>query len=679
MATNVTFNGVTYTLPQTGDTDYGAQLAAFLRSVATNATTAAGSQTLTNKTLDRPVINAARLSNNTGETVSASGEAKLRLNGSLVQVSGNAGRWQTIGRDETKIYNVLDYGADPTGVADSYTAIQNAINAAISSNVGRTVYLPAGTYRITQTLFINNTRPFKFLGDGELNTLIQWDGTPTYARWMPSYPAWAASTYYSYNDRVTLGGNTYECITSGTSAGSGGPTGTGSNITDGSAHWKYLRATAYSLNEKVIMSGAVYNCSQAGTPASNANNRGPILGYKSLSTGIVDGTCHWDFVDYDFSSDILRVQNSQYVEVAYMELRGATGTKRPRACINIQVVPSIRAYAPSGHKFHHLWLGGVGAASGLPNQCDAGVQFGYLGSELNNSEMSFAHINVTGAIAAFVLDGSQVKCVDFHKCNTSTVDFALYQGQGGAFTSRDCNWNASARTGTCIYLNQPDDYILVTGMTAETTGRLLDGGNYGSSAWIINFTNCRFSCDNIADDGVVVNHKWAAHSIIEKCMFDGGCVVGAGRADRSSSSEPRATTSRFRSGTTASPSRPTTAYYPADASIIHSTFYTRAVIESGNAYYTGGSPTTKYRFEAGSLTFDNSGASQTHTYEVPVHAASDTYGPFISANIVTRTGASVASVTISTITRTTAGFTITLSGAPTGTDTCVVHWEMKWP
>ena len=45
---------------------------------------------------------------------------------------------------------VTQYGADPTGVADSTTAIQNALNA-VPTN-GGTVYIPAGIYVITATL-----------------------------------------------------------------------------------------------------------------------------------------------------------------------------------------------------------------------------------------------------------------------------------------------------------------------------------------------------------------------------------------------------------------------------------------------------------------------------------------------------------------------------------------------
>ena len=57
---------------------------------------------------------------------------------------------------------------------------------------------------------------------------------------------WAASTVYTVGARVSNGSNAYQCITGGTSASSGGPTGTGSNITDNVAHWKYLSGIDYS-------------------------------------------------------------------------------------------------------------------------------------------------------------------------------------------------------------------------------------------------------------------------------------------------------------------------------------------------------------------------------------------------------------------------------------------------
>lgn len=46
--------------------------------------------------------------------------------------------------------NVLDYGADPTGAVNSNDALQNAITDAVAA--GNSVYMPAGTYLITETI-----------------------------------------------------------------------------------------------------------------------------------------------------------------------------------------------------------------------------------------------------------------------------------------------------------------------------------------------------------------------------------------------------------------------------------------------------------------------------------------------------------------------------------------------
>lgn len=52
--------------------------------------------------------------------------------------------------------------------------------------------------------------------------------------------AWAPTTVYSVGDRRTNVTRCYVCITAGTSAGSGGPTTTAADITDGTVHWRYL-------------------------------------------------------------------------------------------------------------------------------------------------------------------------------------------------------------------------------------------------------------------------------------------------------------------------------------------------------------------------------------------------------------------------------------------------------
>jgi hypothetical protein len=60
--------------------------------------------------------------------------------------------------------NILDYGADLTGVADSTSAIQMAVNA------GKKVYFPAGTYKVTAT--INLVEGSFIFGDGIGVTVI---------------------------------------------------------------------------------------------------------------------------------------------------------------------------------------------------------------------------------------------------------------------------------------------------------------------------------------------------------------------------------------------------------------------------------------------------------------------------------------------------------------------------
>lgn len=55
-------------------------------------------------------------------------------------------------------------------------------------------------------------------------------------------PAWAGATSYSLGAFVTNGTNQYKCITAGISATTGGPTGTGGAIVDGTVTWEYCAA-----------------------------------------------------------------------------------------------------------------------------------------------------------------------------------------------------------------------------------------------------------------------------------------------------------------------------------------------------------------------------------------------------------------------------------------------------
>ena len=81
--------------------------------------------------------------------------------------------------------------------------------------------------------------------DATLGNVYVWNAT-TGAACTVHYDAkpWVASTAYVVGDRVTNdSGKVYTCDTAGTSAGSGGPTGTGANISDNTARWDYLSAS----------------------------------------------------------------------------------------------------------------------------------------------------------------------------------------------------------------------------------------------------------------------------------------------------------------------------------------------------------------------------------------------------------------------------------------------------
>ncbi len=65
--------------------------------------------------------------------------------------------------------DVRRYGADPTGAADSTTAIQSALNI-----VGN-VYIPAGTYLITSAL-TNGVAGRRIYGDGPMVSILKPSG-----------------------------------------------------------------------------------------------------------------------------------------------------------------------------------------------------------------------------------------------------------------------------------------------------------------------------------------------------------------------------------------------------------------------------------------------------------------------------------------------------------------------
>lgn len=120
--------------------------------------------------------------------------------------------------------------------------------------------------------------------------------------WHDQATPWTASHAYQIGDRCTNDtAKTYECTIAGTSAASGGPTGTTGAITDGTVTWAYKEAstttnnwcwvasTAYIVDDLVSNdTGKVYVCITAGTSDTSGGPTG-------VTSDITDGTAHWAY------------------------------------------------------------------------------------------------------------------------------------------------------------------------------------------------------------------------------------------------------------------------------------------------------------------------------------------------------------------------------------------------
>lgn len=86
-------------------------------------------------------------------------------------------------------------------------------------------------------------------------------GATVHVQGLVSMP-WQASFAVVVGEYMSNGGNLYRCTTSGTTASSGGPTGTGGAITDGTAVWAYQQAgTDMSMDNTSVASGQTVTAS----------------------------------------------------------------------------------------------------------------------------------------------------------------------------------------------------------------------------------------------------------------------------------------------------------------------------------------------------------------------------------------------------------------------------------
>lgn len=86
---------------------------------------------------------------------------------------------------------------------------------------------------------------------------------------------WTAGATYAIGEAVTNdSGKVYRCKTAGTAAGSGGPTGTGADITDNAAHWSYELASLPTFKGGIV----VGNRSTSANPLDYGGDAGIVVG-----------------------------------------------------------------------------------------------------------------------------------------------------------------------------------------------------------------------------------------------------------------------------------------------------------------------------------------------------------------------------------------------------------------
>jgi len=107
--------------------------------------------------------------NKAWQIVDANGNRRKLILGEAEADAVDAGKITTA---EKPTYDVTSYGAEGDGATDDTAAIQSAIDAAIANN-GGTVYLPRGTYIISDELVVGDSITIR--GDGRDATTIRTD------------------------------------------------------------------------------------------------------------------------------------------------------------------------------------------------------------------------------------------------------------------------------------------------------------------------------------------------------------------------------------------------------------------------------------------------------------------------------------------------------------------------
>lgn len=153
--------------------------------------------------------------------------------------------------------NVLDNGASSDGVQNNQPAVQATFNSV--NNVDGSIVSCENNVRIANKFGYSDANVIRhedliwpsqaaIWGQGPT-----WETVLTQNQFSTPYQVlpvvtdpWVGSTAYSLGQKIVNGGNAYYCTSTGTSAASGGPSGTGTGIVDGTCVWKYITNGLYA-------------------------------------------------------------------------------------------------------------------------------------------------------------------------------------------------------------------------------------------------------------------------------------------------------------------------------------------------------------------------------------------------------------------------------------------------
>lgn len=257
---------------------------------------------------------------------------------------------------------------------------------------------------------------------------------------------WVASTSYTLGDIRSNGGNAYQAVSSGTSAGSGGPTGTSTAIVDGTVTWKYINP-ALSLTHLLNLMAELRSVSTTKLTMSRSVSDG--YGWQdstSLFYQLYNDPSGADFLDFHIYTDGVTPENIDFQAIKANKpvLIGEFGANQAEAAgvqtARLNSILPIHARGPVIGSF--VWALADQKTSSTPSdQWGIWDNTGYV---LGSSPLSLT-AGKRVSIASIVSRLSVGDRIEYSYENPNLLN-ALQSGSRNVTTSSNSGWIAGSNT-----------------------------------------------------------------------------------------------------------------------------------------------------------------------------------------------------------------------------------------